>query len=66
MQLLLQRLESDEPATRAHLDLGTDDIETEVERLVSLGATRGETGRGWVVLTDPTGLVFCVTGNSPE
>ena len=66
VQLLLQRLESDEPATRAHLDLGTDDIETEVERLVSLGATRGETGRGWVVLTDPTGLVFCVTGNSPE
>ena len=66
VQVLLQRLDSPEEATRAHLDLGTDDLEGEVRRLVDLGATRGETGRGWVVMTDPTGLVFCVTGNSPD
>jgi hypothetical protein len=68
VQLLLQRLgESDSGTrTRAHLDLGTDDIEATVHRLVDLGATRGPTGSGWVVLTDPVGMVFCVTGNPPD
>ena len=67
MQLLLQRLDETDPrsATDAHIDVGTDDVEAEVTRLVDLGAVRGETGRGWVVLTDPVGMTFCVTGNDP-
>ena len=67
-QLLLQRLGSDDPATavRAHIDLGADDIAAEAERLVGLGAKRLGPGRGWIVLRDPVGMVFCVTGNSPN
>ncbi|HYI53673.1 MAG TPA: VOC family protein [Microlunatus sp.] len=66
VQLLIQRLDEPEGRTRAHIDLGTDDIDAAVDRLVETGATRGPTGRGWVVLTDPTGMVFCVTGNRPD
>lgn len=65
VQLLLQRLASDEPAVRSHIDLGTDDIDAEVARLVDLGARRIGPGRGWYVLMDPAGLEFCVTGQLP-
>ena len=66
LQLLFQRL--DEPAgpVRAHLDHGADDVAAEVRRLVGLGAEDVRPGRGWHVLRDPAGLLFCVTGNSPE
>lgn len=47
-------------------DLGADAVETEAARLVELGAERLEPGRGWIVLRDPVGMVFCVTGNSPD
>ena len=53
-------------AVRAHIDLGADDIEAEAARLVGLGAERLGPGRGWIVLRDPVGMVFCVTGNSPD
>jgi Glyoxalase-like domain len=68
IQLLLQRLGSDDPATsvRAHLDLGCDDREVEAARLVALGATRLWDGTGWITLSDPAGLLFCATGNSPD
>jgi hypothetical protein len=67
-QLLFQRLGEDDSgaAVRAHIDLGTDDLEGEAQRLTQLGAERVGPGRGWIVLRDPTGLVFCATGNSPE
>ncbi len=51
---------------RLHLDLAPparDDQQTEVERLVSLGATRIDIGQGevsWVVMADPDGNEFCV------
>lgn len=68
VQLLLQSLESTDQgsATRAHVDLGTDRIDPAVRRLVELGATAGSAGSDWVVLTDPVGMVFCVTGNAPD
>jgi hypothetical protein len=68
VQLLFQRLGPDDPATavRAHIDLGTDDIEAEATRLVGMGAEWLGPGRGWIVLRDPVGMVFCVTGNSPD
>ncbi len=52
---------------RAHLDLGTDDLDADVRRLRALGA--GDIGRGpggWHALRDPAGLAFCTTGNDPE
>ncbi|MFN8525295.1 MAG: VOC family protein [Chloroflexota bacterium] len=50
---------------RLHIDLvpeGTSQ-QHEVERLISLGATRVDIGQGersWVVLADPEGNEFCV------
>lgn len=50
---------------RVHLDLAAADVEAEVGRLVTLGAS--ETGRhsfgegfSWVVLADPEGNAFCI------
>jgi predicted enzyme related to lactoylglutathione lyase len=49
---------------RVHVDFTTDDREGEIERLVALGATRGEEhtvpGLTWTVLQDPEGNEFCV------
>jgi hypothetical protein len=45
---------------RFHLDIETDDVDAEVERLVVLGATIADQGRTWVVMQDPAGLLFCV------
>ena len=68
VQLLFQRLGEDDQGTavRAHIDLGTDDIEADAQRLLQLGAAHVEPGRGGIVLRDPTGVVFCTTGNSPD
>lgn len=46
--------------SRVHLDIETDDIEAEVERLKSLGATVAEKFPRWVVMEAPTGHRFCV------
>lgn len=49
---------------RMHLDLETDDVEAEVQRLETLGATRWdhqqERGFDFWVLRDPWGNEFCV------
>ncbi len=48
---------------RLHLDFRPDDQDTEVERLIALGASRVDIGQGeapWVVLADPEGNEFCV------
>ena len=67
-QLLFQRLGTDDAASavRAHIDLGAENVAAEAARLVELGAAKLGPGRGWIVLRDPVGMVFCVTGNSPH
>src|SRR5580765_5198243 len=48
---------------RLHLDFRPDDRDAEVERLLGLGAARGDVGQGeqsWIVLVDPEGNEFCV------
>ncbi len=48
---------------RFHLDFRPDDQETEVKRLLELGATLADVGQGsqsWVVLADIEGNEFCV------
>ena len=47
---------------RIHLDIETDDVEAEVDRVLALGARIVERREGYVVLADPGGLVFCVVG----
>jgi hypothetical protein len=46
--------------SRVHVDIETDDIEAEVERLERLGATRVAAVKRWVVMQAPTGQRFCV------
>jgi hypothetical protein len=50
-------------AARFHLDIETDDVDAEVERLIGLGAVKIADGRTWVVMRDPSGLLFDVVPN---
>lgn len=61
----LQKVPEDKAGkNRVHLDLSTADMDTEVARLVGLGATVSEKhevpGLVWTVLSDPAGNEFCV------
>jgi catechol 2,3-dioxygenase-like lactoylglutathione lyase family enzyme len=47
-------------ASRIHLDIESDDIEAEVQRLVGLGARKKEFIHAWWVMEDPAGMLFCV------
>jgi hypothetical protein len=49
-----------DPQPRVHVDLETDDVDAEVERLKTLGATEVARIHSWVVMRDPAGVVFCV------
>jgi catechol 2,3-dioxygenase-like lactoylglutathione lyase family enzyme len=53
----IQRVEHE---SRVHLDIETDDISAEVERLATLGATVVDRLERWVVMQAPTGQRFCV------
>jgi predicted enzyme related to lactoylglutathione lyase len=46
--------------SRVHLDIETDDIEAEVQRLEKLGAKRVAKVRSWWVMEAPSGHRFCV------
>jgi predicted enzyme related to lactoylglutathione lyase len=70
--LTLQRV--DEPKTvknRMHMDLLVDELDQEVRRLESLGATclpgsaKQEFGQTFHVLADPEGNEFCVASDRP-
>ena len=65
--LTLQRVEETKSVkNRMHPDLLVEDLEYEVRRLESLGATRvtpsarEEFGQTWFVLADPDGNEFCL------
>lgn len=45
---------------RYHLDIETDDVTAEVERLVSLGATIHKQMPTWTIMQAPGGHIFCV------
>jgi hypothetical protein len=71
LRLLLAFQKVDDPTpgkNRVHLDLMTPDLEAEVERLVSVGATlvarRGDESFRWVTLADPHGNQFCVAAEA--
>jgi predicted enzyme related to lactoylglutathione lyase len=65
IRILLQRTDDAKTSKeRMHLDLETDDVEAEVQRLEALGATRWDhqqrRGFDFWVLRDPWGNEFCV------
>ena len=57
MRMVLQRVEDD---ARIHLDIETDDVETEVRRLEMLGARRKEQMDSFWIMEAPGGQLFCV------
>ena len=63
-RILLQALEEGEPGV--HLDVHTDNLECEVERLTALGATEVNRMENWVVMCDPVGVIFCVCESSTD
>ena len=46
--------------SRIHLDIETDNIEQEVQRLIKLGAKKVKSVRGWCIMEAPSGHKFCV------
>ncbi|MGI5131795.1 VOC family protein [Pseudonocardia sp. CA-107938] len=65
VRFLLQRLEDDQDAVTAHLDLATTDRAAEVARHERLGARVVQRTDRWTVLADPTGWFYCVTDRDP-
>lgn len=61
LQLLLQRLDDEQPVVTAHLDLACDHRDAEVDRHVALGASLVRRACGWTTLRDPSGREYCVT-----
>ena len=53
-------LQKVEHPSRVHIDIESDDIESEVCRLEKLGARRVKQVRTWWVMQAPTGHRFCV------
>ena len=67
IDLLLQQVpDGKDQKNRLHLDLRTPDLDTEVRRVLGLGATLltsqpvAEDGWLWHILADPDGNEFCV------
>lgn len=57
LQLMLQQVQD---TSRIHLDIETDNVEAEVQRLEQLGAQRKAYIQEWWVMEDPCGHLFCV------
>lgn len=55
---------------RIHLDLVAPDLDDEVDRLLSAGASlverRGDESFRWITLADPPGNQFCVAQAGPD
>lgn len=67
LRLLLQRLDADPDGgrVRAHLDLACSDVDAEVARHRRLGARIVAVQTSWVVMVDPAGAHYCITGRDP-
>ena len=50
---------------RVHLDIKSDDVESEVTRLERLGAKRVRRVKSWWVMEAPSGHRFCVVPLQP-
>src|SRR5712691_12100060 len=63
LEIMLQRVQD---ASRVHLDIETDNVEAEVQRLEQLGARRKASIQTWWVMEDPSGHLFCVVPEHSE
>ena len=65
VRVLLQRLGTDRAAS-AHVDIACENPETAREWHESLGARTEGRGNSWIVMTDPAGGTYCLTGRVPR
>jgi hypothetical protein len=65
IRILLQRLGSDRP-TSAHLDLACSDVEAIRSWHEECGARLVARQSHWVVMEDPVGGSYCLTGRDPQ
>ena len=63
--VLLQRLDDDQAAVGAHLDLACEDRDAVSSWHESLGAEIVRPTEGWTVMRDPVGMTYCNTGRRP-
>jgi hypothetical protein len=56
----IAQLQKVDHESRVHIDIETDDIPAEVDRLAALGAQVIARPKRWVVMQAPTGHLFCV------
>jgi len=71
VHLAFQKVEDPTPGkNRVHLDLVSEGLDVEVDRLIAAGASlvarRGDETFRWVTLADPHGNVFCVAEAGPD
>ncbi len=66
LQVLLQRLDTEQYVVTAHLDLACDHRDAEVRRHLELGASVVRRTRDWTTLRDPAGRAYCVTRRPVE
>lgn len=64
VRILLQRLTEERPAG-AHLDLACSDYDALAAWHQSLGAREVQRGSHWIVMADPVGAPYCLTGRDP-
>ena len=57
VKVLLQKVDH---RSRVHIDIETDDIDAEADRLEKLGAKRVARIKRWLVMEAPSGHRFCV------
>lgn len=65
VRILLQRLDEQDGAVRAHLDFATADRAGETRRHELLGASLVDVYPWWTVLRAPDGHVYCLTDRDP-
>ncbi|MGA9747569.1 MAG: VOC family protein [Nocardioides sp.] len=65
LQVLLQRLDDEQPVVTGHLDVAAEDADAEAARHVALGAQELRRTDWWVTLLDPAGRAYCVTRRKP-
>ncbi|HEU5333104.1 MAG TPA: VOC family protein [Actinocrinis sp.] len=65
VRILLQRLGQDRPASLHH-DLACSDMEQVRAVHEALGARLEHPGNGWLVMSDPVGGSYCLTGRDPN
>jgi len=65
IRLLLQRCDTPGPAG-AHIDVACSDVDQVRALHESLGARKIADGKGWQVMRDPAGGVYCLTPRDPR